>query len=271
MTRARPLPRPARPDARRPSRRALRAPASAREWVSLEDPDEERTWLLDCTFLASEWRCLFGEGCQGVLTGPTPERQEGCCSYGAHFSGPEDVARVQAAAADLRPDQWQHRAIGRRKGVAARSGRATTTRLVDGACIFLNRPGFPGGAGCALHRAALEAGRPPLEAKPDVCWQLPLRREDHTDATGHVTTTLTQWERRHWGPAGEAFAWWCTEAPAAFTGGTPLYLRCADELVALTSPAVYAMLCDHLDARRLATGPPAAGVPLPHPVVRRPR
>ena len=22
------------------------------------------------------------------------------------------------------------------------------TRVVDGACIFLNRPGFPGGAGC---------------------------------------------------------------------------------------------------------------------------
>ena len=28
------------------------------------------------------------------------------------------------------------------------------TRLVDGACVFLNRPGFPTGPGCALHQHA---------------------------------------------------------------------------------------------------------------------
>jgi GNAT superfamily N-acetyltransferase len=33
---------------------------------------------------------------------------------------------------------------------------------VAGACIFLNRPGFPGGAGCALHTLALREGREPL-------------------------------------------------------------------------------------------------------------
>ena len=30
----------------------------------------------------------------------------------------------------------------------------TVTRLLDDACIFLNRPGFAGGAGCAFHIAA---------------------------------------------------------------------------------------------------------------------
>ncbi len=261
--------RPAQAEEATPAETAAPAvPATAREWVSFDDPAEDRTWLLDATFLASGWRCLYGDGCQGVLTAPAPERLEGCCSYGAHFSDADDVARVEEAAAALRADQWQHRAVGRRRGIAARSGRTVTTRLVGGACIFLNRPGFPGGAGCALHRAALEGGRPPLEVKPDVCWQLPLRREDHADATGHVTTTVTQWERRNWGPAGEEFAWWCTEAPAAFGAGEPVYRRCADELVALTSPAVYAMLCDHLAARQ-GSGPSAGAVPLPHPVVRR--
>lgn len=238
---------------------------AVRAWVSVEDRDEDRTWLFDTTFLESRWACIYGHGCQGVLTGPAPERAEGCCSYGAHFSGPEDVRRVEAAAARLGPAQWQHRALGRRRGVVARQGGTATTRLVEGACIFLNRPGFPGGPGCALHRAALEDGRPPLEDKPDVCWQLPLRREDLRDGTGHVTTTIAPWERRHWGPAGDEFHWWCTEAPEAYVAGEPLYRRLEAELVALTSGAVYARLCDHLDGKPAK----AAAVPVGQPVVRR--
>ena len=42
-------------------------------------------------------------------------------------------------------------------------------------------PASRAGPGCALHRAALARGQAPLELKPDVCWQLPLRREDTTD------------------------------------------------------------------------------------------
>ena len=51
---------------------------SAREWISFEDPTEERTWGFDVTFLLSRWECVFGRGCQGVLTGPTPELVQGC-------------------------------------------------------------------------------------------------------------------------------------------------------------------------------------------------
>ncbi|MCI4361418.1 MAG: hypothetical protein L3J91_06900, partial [Thermoplasmata archaeon] len=78
----------------------------------------------------------------------------------------------------------------RRAGPIRRArGEPSVTRIVDEACIFLNRPGFPGGAGCALHRAALEQGERPLDWKPDVCWQLPLRREDSVGESGRVTTT----------------------------------------------------------------------------------
>ena len=44
-----------------------------REWVSFEDPAEQRTWVFDVTFLLSRWACLFGGGCQGGLTGPAAE------------------------------------------------------------------------------------------------------------------------------------------------------------------------------------------------------
>ncbi|HVM01815.1 MAG TPA: hypothetical protein VM263_04025 [Acidimicrobiales bacterium] len=240
-------------------------PDDAHEWVSFEDPDEDRTWVFDATFLLSPWTCIFGRGCQGVLTGPAPELVQGCCSYGAHFTGEDDVARVRAAAATLTADQWQHRAQGRRRGVvkANRSGEVAT-RLVDGACIFLNRPGFARGPGCALHVAAVDGGRRPLELKPDVCWQLPLRREDTVADDGHVTSRVSQWDRRHWGAGGAEFHWWCTEAPEAFVGSEPVYREMGDELAELVGAAVYARLAAYLDAR--AAGP---GTPLPHPAVRR--
>jgi hypothetical protein len=232
------------------------------EWVSFEDPDEDRTWVFDVTFLASRWSCVYGKGCQGVLTGPAPELEQGCCSYGAHFTGDDDVARVQAAAATLERSQWQFAARGRRRGPLRRDASgAVTTRLVDGACIFLNRPGFPGGAGCALHRAANERGVAPLELKPDVCWQLPLRREESVDDSGHVTTTVTQWDRRHWGEGGAAFHWWCTEAPEAFRASEPVWRAMAAELVALVGPERYSQLAAYLDDRpeRRLLAHPCAG------------
>ena len=65
---------------------------ATREWVTFGDPEEEgRRWQIDVTFLLSPWRCIFGEGCQGVLTERAPELVHGCCSYGAHFT---DKART---------------------------------------------------------------------------------------------------------------------------------------------------------------------------------
>jgi hypothetical protein len=239
------------------------APNDAHEWVSFDDPDEERTYVFDVTFLASSWTCIFGAGCQGVLTGPAPELAQGCCSYGAHFTGEDDVRRVRAAAKELTDEQWQFKAKGRRGGIVHTEADGTRiTRLVDDACIFLNRPGFPGGPGCALHRAALDADRLPLELKPDVCWQLPLRRDEAVATDGHVTTTITQWDRHHWGDGGQEFHWWCTEAPEAFVGKRPVYLELGGELIAMVGPVVYEMVADYLRTRL-----PGA-VPLPHPMVR---
>lgn len=247
----------------KPTKRWRLVPLDAHEWVSFEDPAERRTWRFDVTFLLSNWQCIYGHGCQGVLTGPAPELAEGCCSYGAHFTGAEDLARVKAAAATLTAEQWQFAGIGRRGGVTRRaSGQVAVTRLVEGACIFLNRPGFPGGPGCALHRAALERGEEPMEMKPDVCWQLPLRREDVTGDDGSVTSTVGQWERQHWGAGGEEFAWWCTEARESFSATTPVWRQMRRELEALVGPDVFAQIAPYLEARE------ATGSVLPHPAAR---
>jgi hypothetical protein len=207
--------------------------------------------------------CIFGQGCQGVLTGPAPELVQGCCSYGAHFIDDDDVAAVEQAASRLTDEQWQFRRKGRKGGILKTEDDGTRiTRLVDGACIFLNRPGFGTGPGCALHQAAMAVGERPMDWKPDVCWQLPLRLQEHTDDHGHVTSTLREWKRRDWGEGGFEFHWWCTESPDAFVGHEPVYVSMRDEIVEIIGEPVYEMLVVQLAQRRRRTV-------LPHPAVRR--
>ena len=195
-----------------------REPIDPHEWLSFEDEEEERTWVFDATFLTSNWTCIFGNGCQGVLTGPAPELVQGCCSYGAHLVDKKDARRVEKAAATLTPEEWQNH--GKKKTVIEVNKHGeTVTKLVGDACIFLNKPDFPAGAGCAFHIAAGRRGVNFMTLKPEVCWQLPLRREDQVDdESGHVTSVVRQWDRRHWGKGGREFHWWCTEEPDAFVG-----------------------------------------------------
>lgn len=250
-----------------PESNASTSASEVHEWVSFEDPTEQRTWIFDATYLRSNHRCIYGEGCQGVLDGPAPELAQGCCSYGAHFVDDDDVQTVVRAFVRLEPRHMQFHAKAV-KGGFLRPGEPddegntpTVTRLVDDACIFLNRPGFEGGAGCALHIAALDAGERPLDWKPNVCWQVPIRLEHATDDNGHVTSRLREWKRRDWGEGGEEFHWWCTEAPEAFSGNDPVYVASRDEIVELIGQEIYDLLVEQLERPEW--------VPLPHPTVRR--
>ena len=90
---------------------------------------------------------------------------------------------------------------------------------------------------------------------------LPLRRDDETDANGHVTSKVGQWDRHNWGEGGAEFHWWCTEAAEAFGGAEPVYVSLRHELSALVGPRVYGHIAAELDRRRQAGGA------LPHPAV----
>lgn len=242
-------------------------PEDVHEWVSFEDPEEQRTWVFDLTFLMSNWSCIFANGCKGVLTEDFSEAQQGCCSYGAHFTGPDDIAHTKAMAERLTPAQWQFRDVGRAEGVIATGDDGeTTTRLVDDACVFLNRPGFEGdGPGCAFHHAAAASGQRHLDLMPEVCWQLPLRRTDETDDNGWVTSTVREWKRRDWGEGGADFHWWCTDSHEAFVGAVPVYQSLDAELTALVGEVPFGLLVDHLEQR---VGDRGTEVYLPHPATR---
>lgn len=238
-------------------------PLDVHEWISFDDAEEARTWVFDATYLRSHHRCIYGMGCQGVLDGPAPELALGCCSYGAHFVDEDDVANVVAHFVRLRPEDMQFHAEATAAGFlepgepADDGSHVTVTRLVDDACIFLNRPGFARGPGCALHVAALDAGERPLDWKPNVCWQVPIRLEHSTDENGHVTSRLREWKRRDWGEGGADFHWWCTEAPEAFSGAEPVYLAARDEIIELVGQPAYEQAVELLER--------AEWVPLPHP------
>jgi hypothetical protein len=229
-----------------------------REWVTFDDPDEDgRRWQIDVTFLLSSWQCIFGCGCQGVLTERAPELVQGCCSYGAHFSDRKDRDHVNRVAKELTDDEWQYRKVGRKKGIYAKAGKDEgkidwRTRLVDDACIFLNRPGFAGGPGCALHLHAMRTGIHHSDVKPEVCWQLPLRRIDDEQEDGTVVSTLTEFAREGWGEGGDDFAWWCTEAPEAFTGSQPVYRSLGVELKKMLGAKLYGHVVEYLDEQRRA-------------------
>ena len=239
-------------------------PDDLHEYLAFEDPDELRLWVFDVTFLTSSWTCIFGQGCPGVLTESAPELEHGCCSYGAHFIDDDDHDDVAVFIDRLTDEQWQFKGQAARKGGPTRRTKDGTwvTRVHQGACIMLNRPDFPGGAGCALHRAALDAGDRPLDWKPDVCWQLPLRLEEHTDDNGYVTSTLREWKRRDWGGGGEEFHWWCTDDPLAFVDRTPVYEALRDEIVELVGLAVYEQFVRQVRRR-------PRDQPVPHPALRR--
>ncbi len=218
-----------------------------RAWVEFVDPqDPEQVFRCDLTFLTSAWTCVFGSACQGLYA---DRPDDGCCTLGAHFAEPADEERVAAAVAELTDADWQFRRRSRRGGWACDDGDDRVTRLVDGACIFLNRPGFAGGAGCALHSSALRRGVSPVTTKPDVCWQLPLRRvfEERESPDGRVVSlvTITEYERAGWGPGGHDFHWYCSANIAAHVGRRAVWESCRDELTALIGAAAYQVLAGY--------------------------
>lgn len=223
-----------------------------REWLSFDHGGD--TYLFDVTFLMSNWRCIFGQGCQGVLEEDAEHLGHGCCSHGAHFADEADRDRVLGRAESLDTSQWQMKeraaALG---GPTVEVDGSWTTRVEAGACIFLNRPGFDGGHGCALHSAAVAAGETFLDWKPEVCWQLPLRLSHHTDESDHTTWTLRDWKRRDWGEGGTDFHWWCTESPEAFDDPEPVVVTLREEIVALVGDQVYRRLLAELALYERAT------------------
>jgi hypothetical protein len=239
----------------------------SRAWVEFVDPaDAEQVIRADLTWLTSRWSCLYGSGrCPGIYA----ERpDDGCCTLGAHYSDTDDEKRVAKVARKLTAAQWQYKPAGRSGISEVDDEGSRKTRVVDGGCIFLNRPGFSGGTGCALHSYALATGTSIVDTKPDVCWQLPIRRQfrdvERPDGSTYTEVTITEYERRGWGPGGHDLDWYCSGNSDAHIGSEPVYLSSRDELVALLGEPAYAQVAAAC-ASRIADQPRAVHQIAGHP------
>ena len=240
-----------------------------RAWVEFDDPGKKaRRYRIDLTWLTSRWTCIFGRGCKGIYA---DRPDSGCCTQGAHFTDRSDEKRVLKWVAKLTPQDWQFFDVGQKKGTTTKASKGERkTRVVDGGCIFLNRPGFEGGEGCALHGLALREGVSFVKTKPDVCWQLPMRRAydevELPDDTTVQVVSITEFDRRGWGPGGKDLDWYCSGNTEAHVGAEAVYVSNRDELTALMGKKAYAVLAEYCAAREqaLATAADPSGL-APHP------
>lgn len=226
-----------------------------RAWFEFADPaDANQVFRCDLTWLTSRWSCIFGRGCPGIYAS-SPEA--GCCTLGAHFSDAEDEERVAGWVERLDDSLWQRRgealnkkgAISRKRWTEVEDGerKTRTVESADGAaCIFHNSRDFEGGYGCALHALAEREGVHFVETKPDVCWQLPIRRTfrevERQDGTSYTEVSIGEYDRRGWGPGGHDLDWYCSGNTEAHVGAAPVYQSSETELVALMGRPAYDIL-----------------------------
>lgn len=193
-----------------------------RAWVEFTDPeDEEQVFRCDLTWLTSRWSCIFGQGCQGIREGRG--ESDGCCTLGAHYSDEDDEKRVAGHAARLTPELWEnHRHGTDAKGRLKIDGGITMfdedgdrqTRRVDGACIFVNSPGFAGGgaAPCTRWRSRRAASRwRPSRTSAGSC----RSAAPTTGSTGRTTPATSR------SPSASTTAGAGARAATTCTGGAP--------------------------------------------------
>jgi len=222
-----------------------------RQWVEFVDPaDSDQLIRADLTWLTSRWTCIFGRGCPGI---DSDRPDAGCCVHGAHFSEKKDEKRVKHWVEKLDGELWQHEAIGRSKGWVVKEDGAYKTRVHKGACVFHNDIDFPGGYGCALHALADREGVSFVETKPEVCWQLPIRRSydnvKYEDGEERLVVVIGEYDRRAWGEGGHDLDWYCSGNTEAHIGAEPVYLSSRTELIALIGEPAYTELVRLCQAR----------------------
>jgi hypothetical protein len=228
----------------------------ARAWIEFVDPeDDTNLYKCDLTWLTSRWTCIWGRGCKGI---DANNPDVGCCNLGAHIADKEDEKNTKKYIKLLTPEIWQNFEVGQgKKGVWEKDPEGQLkTRAYKGGCIFHNRNGFEGGDGCAFHILADKLGVHYVETKPQVCWELPIRRTyelvDRPDDVQILVIGIEEFNRRGWGPGGTELDWYCTTATEAHVGAKPVYESYEPELTKLMGKKAYQILVEHCKARETA-------------------
>ena len=202
-------------------------------------------------------------GCQGVLTGPAPELAQGCCSYGAHFTGRKDADNVERGGQDARPGRL---AVPRQgtQGRGQEAGRRRPRHPAGGRRLHLPQP-----AG-VRRRARLRPPRRGGQAAGSATSSSSPRSAGSSRCGARTRRRPTVGSPR-WCASGTAGTG--ARAVTSSTGGAPRTRRPSSatsrstgrmrtELETMAGKKVYKRLAAYLDER---TAPGADGHPAPPP------
>ena len=94
--------------------------------MSFDDPDEERTWLVDVTFLESGWQCIFGPGLRRGAHRALPRARAGLLFLWSpfHRRGRRPPGRGGCIASDRRAMAVRDVSAAAGRALAARKGPA---------------------------------------------------------------------------------------------------------------------------------------------------
>ena len=189
--------------------------------------DGDTVWRVERDFLRSNWTCIWGRGCLGILDEPAEELNQGCCSVGAEFGDTDEAMLISAlrrhARAGALPVPRR-----RRRTVASSTTPAPTPGSSTARASSSTGPGSRAAPAARCTSPPSTPASPPIDWKPSVCWQLPVRVDWVDLGDGREQATVRRWSRADWGDEGETMAWCCTEGDRAYVGDRPVVESLAD-------------------------------------------
>jgi hypothetical protein len=239
----------------------MRGAAGPLDWLTFPAPgDPHRQFRVNVSFLLSNYECIYGRGCPGLLNRHA-QPEIACCERGVTFMDEDDFAHVAGMVTQLTAEDCDNIDRVRTRGwyLASKSGKPYKTRKLGDGCIFANRTGGPTGKpGCAFHHLAGRLGVHPSETKPFICWTLPLNFSDEpsVEPGGPRTTIVSAFTADAWGGTDDAdepdgrghMGFWCVDTPDAYGGAQPVYRSMERELRKGMGDAAYERMAELLDA-----------------------
>jgi hypothetical protein len=233
------------------------------EWLTFKGPSGQ-VYQVNLSFFLSNYHCIFGAGCPGLMNRYSQAEDMGCCERGVTFTSDEDFEHVEAMVEQLTADDADNLNHIRSNGwYQSLHGNPYKTKKLHDNCIFSNRGTGPTGKiGCAFHHLALRTGQDITDTKPEICWTVPLsvgreiRYEDLTPVevmiiSAHTADAWGGWEDGDYEdePRGH-MGYWCTDTPDAYTGDVPAYKSFEQELRKLIGDEDYERMVELIKDRK---------------------
>lgn len=230
----------------------------------MEFVHDGKNYRVNLSWLLSNWKCIFGEGCPGHFGANSPHTKPdvACCSIGFWVDDDADLAKVESYYEQLTDEDWdtELREVVQQKGdwkIVRKPDKdgfpSIKSRVHQGGCVFANRAnGSAGKPGCAFHVLAERIGKHFTEVKPNVCWTVPIHQYMDEDNVFVVDV----WDADEWGgvnPDGTHdswMKWWCVDTPDAYVGADPVYKYLEHELRLIMGSEAYDEMVSQIDKRK---------------------